>query len=163
MSDGLTDCARSNRIARATDQLLDSQLDFLAEPTKERLEKIYECCSNLKRCPSGYWGESGGGISRRVSQYYQERFGRDIKKTKPEVQDVAILLEKVNNRYQIRFLAELITKRTIKEGKRYWGEVDKRTNELRGKINLQQAEDLGKDTINPKTIEDIFSGIGFEL
>jgi hypothetical protein len=163
MSDGLNDINRSQRIAAAENRLLDVQLFFLAEPTKERLEKIYEFCSDLEMCPRGYWGESGGSTARRVSKHYQERFEGDVTKTKPEVQDVAVLLEGIYDKYRVGFLAELITRRTIKERKQYREKLINTIVGLRKKISFQQEKDLGKIPINPRTIENIFSSVGFEL
>jgi len=110
-------------------------------------------------CPSGYWGESGRNIAKRISQHYQGRFGNDIKK-RPETQDIAVLLEGIREGYQIRFLAELITKRTIKEGESYREKAIDTIHKLR---SLQQGEELKRSPINPRTIEYIFSNIGFEF
>lgn len=75
MSDGMTQAARSQRISDGARKLRDMQRNFLVNPTAERLNRVYDACSELAAINPGFYHETGKGLAYEVSQYLQGRFG----------------------------------------------------------------------------------------
>ncbi len=155
MSDALTDLARSEEISYRYDNLLDAEKTFLAKPTKENLELIYQKCEKLSQCFSGYWGEDVQMIANTVLNYYKQQFGKK-KKYVIGAKEIGAFLGRIRKTERIPHLADLITKSQgfVRKDEKYYKKYKENYQYIMDHLTLLQNSRLESKSVE-EDLEDI--------
>jgi len=165
MSDGLTDCARSERIAGVSHSLTESEILFLSKPTRKNLDNIYRKCDELERCPRGYWGETGQYIAIKTGDYFKAQFDGFDRVPKIRLKDVAFFLSTITEDERLYCLASIVACREVAEleSDNFFRRSHGIYNKLKEKTSVSDYNHLTSETIDDGLIGKLFNSIGFKL
>lgn len=163
MSDGLSDCAYSGKIANAGFMLASAEKEFLARPSQAALAKVRECGNSLVRYNSGYWGENPREAAGRIITHYRDRFG-DSAEPKVVVGDFVRFLNDCSSIHRLRELAEIVV---LMQGhsasaKGFFDTVLQAEEDITAKLTFDQKHAVIYKDVNEEGFKEILKTAGLE-
>lgn len=163
MSDGLSDCAYSGKIARVGFMLASAEKEFLAKPNQEALAKVREYSEVLARFSSGYWGENPREAAGRIIIHYRNRFG-DSAEPKVAIGDFVRFLNDCSSIHRLRELAEIVV---LMQGhsasaKGFFDTILQVEEDITAKLTFDQRHTVVYKDISEEGFKEILKTAGLE-